>query len=123
MTLRNAISKYPDVHFIDYPVETNDFKSLKLNHPFKPYNERYNAYTLLYVIEYVSKTTGKNKYSEIIPKNSTKKEGTNYDIHQNGIETYLANMIEKIRERGGIMFPCFWAAWMGYMPNTKLIEL
>ena len=128
MTLRNAISKYPDVHFIETNNDrnnnnNNNFKSLKLNHSFKPYDEKYNAYTLLYVIEYVSKKTGKNKYSAIIPKNSSKKEGTSYDIHQNGIETYLASMIEKIRERGGIMFPCFWAAWISYISNTKLIKL
>ena len=115
MTLRNAISMYPDAMFIDLKqinmiekLVPNDYITND-NILFKafPFPNKYKPKTLIYVIEYKSKKINKYKYSVIIPKTNT------FDIVKNGFDIYFDNMIEQIKNKGGIIYTCYWFAWSG----------
>lgn len=135
-TLKNVITKFPDclfLHFkgklnpllyekyyynleILYPIDGKKNNNLNLNniHPKK----------IIYGIEYKSNKEQdykiKHKYAAIVGKNN----GLNInDIHANGIEKYLLKMGDKIRNKSGLVTPCFWFAWLAFHPETKIIHL
>ncbi|QKF94233.1 hypothetical protein QKU48_gp0775 [Fadolivirus algeromassiliense] len=125
MTLRNAITNYPDCRFInttqinkiDPLVTENYINDNKILFHHNHYSNKYNSKQLIHIIEYISKKQDKYKYTIIIPKNN------NIDITKNGLGEYFNKMIGDIRDKGGIIYPCFWFAWNGIHPNTKIIAL
>src|SRR5690606_21014491 len=76
MTLRNAISKYPDCLFIDFnkisliePLTDKEyFKNKNILYPVDKFSEKYHPKTLIYIIEYKSQKQNKLKYTVLIPK-------------------------------------------------------
>ena len=127
MTLRNAISMYPDAMFIDLKqidmidqIVSNDYMTNNIiNFKSFVFSNEYDPKTLIYIIEYKSKKIDEYKYSVIIPKINT------FDIVKNGFNTYFNNMVEQIRNKGGIIYTCYWFAWSGTNnKNTyKIIKL
>jgi hypothetical protein len=130
MTLKNAITKYPDCEFIDqeisHPnslVDSHYLKNDQIIYPAKNFSDKYHPKTIIYVIEYKSKKTGEYKYSLLVSKDVKKIKANKADIDINGFEIYLDHMGNKIREKGGLIYPCFWFAWDGLFPQSKLIKL
>lgn len=105
MTLRNAISKYPDcLHLESKKIKLIDEKKTDIG----------------YSIEYISKKKGDVKRTIIIPK---KNIHPFYDIQKNGVENYLDKMIDKIRDKSGILAPVSIKRWLSIYPNSKKVEL
>jgi hypothetical protein len=125
MTLRNAISIYPDCQFIDIskiqPIQplitANYLTNTFLYYPQIKFSDKYHSKTLVYIIEYKSKKTHTNKYSIIIPKAKT------YDITKNGFGNYFNKMIDKIRDKGGMIYQALWFAWNATFPASKIIHI
>lgn len=133
MTLRNAISKFPDCQFIkidkilDPIVDNQYYQNDTILYPLKQNNNnkyyKFHPKTLIYGIEYFTSqyiNSKKKKYSAIFSNDSSKNRPNNYDIQNNGIERYFDQMIEKIREKGGLILPCLWFAWYSTFPDTKI---
>ena len=114
MTLRNAISLFPDILFMDTEnVNVNiniNIKKLLVN---PDYSKKYSAKQIVYIIEYHSKKQEKLKYSVVIPKNNT------FDISKNKFLLYFNKMIDKIRDKGGHIYTCYLSAWSATHANSK----
>lgn len=125
MTLRNAITQYPDCQFIDSKhihkidplVDINYITNDQILFNLKSYSNKYKAKQLIYVIEYISKKQNGYKYTILIPKNNS------FDQTKNGFTNYFNKMISSIRNKGGIIYPCLWFVWNTVYPNTKIIQL
>lgn len=112
MTLRNAITSLPDCTFLQETKEIRDQEPIPLK----------NKSQIVYGLEYLSsrvENSEDNKYTAIVPKDGKNK----YDIQKNGIKDYLDGMIEKIREKGGIIVPSSEEAWLQFHPDSKKLEL
>ena len=128
MILRNVISNYPDCSYFD---ETNlgDLKSVidddyiinqKILYPTKHKNKKFHPKTLIYGIEYKSKDITKKdyKYSAIVGKNNN-----SFNFVKSGFVDYFDNVIERIRNKGGVIIPCFWYGWTSMHGEVKIIQL
>lgn len=134
-TLRNAISKYPDCLFLTHStnihlgpiVEHNYTKNEKIIYPLKYTSTKYHPKTLVYGIEYKSRysenTENDNKYSVIVSDDASKDKINSRDYNKTKYNVYFSKMMDKIRERGGIIIPSYWFAWYNMFPNTKVIKL
>lgn len=105
MTLRNAISKYPDCLHLE---------SKKI----KPINN--DKLDIGYSIEYISKKKGTIKRTIVVPE---KNIDPYFDIQKNRIETYLDKMIEKIRDKNGVVAPVSVQYYIKLFPGVKIVEL
>lgn len=106
--LRDAISKFADVKYIKF---TNKSK-------LQPIKGSKISNSIPYGITYISgKIETENKHALILPKNKS------LSIKENGIDEYFNNMVDKIREKGGIMIPCLKKPWIKFFPNSKIIKL
>lgn len=130
MTLRNAISKYPDSSFLDiskYKKKELLKQSYNINneilYPLLYNSSEYHPKTLIYGIDYISKKDSGAKYSAIVSKDASKNKVNNIDIIKNGYDIYFNKMMENIREKGGVVIPCFWFAWYAMHPETRIIKL
>ena len=132
MTLRDAITLYPDSVFLhlninlEYILTPDYYINNTILYPIAKTNEKFNKFhpkTLVFGIEYFSKKNSRKKYSALIGKGSKNNKIYKKSILKNGIEKYLAKMIFKIREKGGIIIPCFWFAWCTFHPNTNIVDL
>jgi len=136
-TLRNAISKYPDCLFLIHStsiepiVKHNYTKNKKIMYPLKYTSTKYHPKTLVYGIEYKSrydetiKSSKKNdnKYSVIVSDDASKDKINSKDYNKTKYNMYFSKMMDKIRERGGIIIPSYWFAWYNMFPDTKVIKL
>ena len=135
MTLRNAIGKYPDCHYFNVevddrhkvnkiPIVQDKYKSdttIMFGHHSK--NKKYHPKSIVFGINYLSRDTNKNKYSVVVPKGTKSDKPINADIKKNGIDDYFIKMLDDVRERGGIIIPTYWFAWIEQFENSKVIEL
>ncbi len=132
-TLRNALSKYPDCLFLIHNtnirpiVENNYTKNKKIIYPSKYTSTKYHPKTLVYGIEYKShydeSTKYDNKYSVIVSDDASKDKINSRDYNKTKYNKYFSKMMDKIRERGGIIIPSYWFAWYNMFPDTKVIKL
>ena len=122
MTLRNAITQFPDCLFLDtkkitmiYPIVDYDYLfDTTVHFDLKPIKKK----LLVYVIEYKSKKIVDGyKYAVIIPRKNT------FDLDQNGFGDYYEKMIEKIKYKNGFVFPCFLFAWESIGIESKMMRL
>ncbi|ARF09554.1 hypothetical protein Indivirus_1_177 [Indivirus ILV1] len=116
MSLRNAISMFPDILFINKDkieikekILVDDYIEKKIN--------KYQPKQIIYIIEYYSKKSDKFKYTVIVPKNNV------FDIVKNKFSSYFNNMIDKIRDKGGHIYPCYWFAWQITQSDFKTVEI
>ena len=130
MTLRNAISKYPDSMYLDISqykgkellnVSYNSNKEIL--YPVTNGSSEYHPKTLIYGIEFLSKKDGNKKYAAIVSKDASKNKVNSVNMIKNGYDKYFYETIDKIREKGGIMIPCFWFAWYTMHPDTRVHKL
>lgn len=125
MTLRNAISMFPDILFINhesitkksYLVDNDYIKNNIIKYSHAQYSDKYHPKQIVYIIEYHSKKQNELKYSIIVPKNSI------FDVVKNKFWLYLNNMIDKIRDKGGHIYPCYWFAWSATHTSFKIIDI
>lgn len=131
MTLRNALGNYPDCLILEKTIKLepiikkNYRRNTKVIFPFEKRPKDYHLKTLVYGIEYESKRGdfGK-KYTAIVPKDASEFEVNSYNIKENGSEEYFNPvMIEKLRDKGGIITPCYYFAWLNMFPETKIVKL
>ena len=134
MTLRNVISNFPDCSYFNNNIDklprivsdeyiTNKDVDVLVDN----INSKYHPKTLVYGIEYKSIDTTINdyKYSVIIgadASNSINKDSL-FDYVKNGYNDYFNLAIDKIRDKGGVIIPCFWFCWMGIHENSKIVKL
>lgn len=131
MTLRNAISKYPDCLYIDNSylnkfdpiVPLNYIKNDQIFFPNNKFNNQYHPKTIIYIIEYKSKRTHSYKKTVLLTIDASSDSVNTVDIVKNGFDVYFQRMSEKIRNRGGLIYPCFWFVWNGIYPDSKVIKL
>ena len=132
MTFRNAISRYPDCQYISRMegktvIPFTYYKNNKILHSLQniKLDKRYHPKTFVYGIEYRSSDVNRKsyKYSVIVGKDALKSKVSSYDMRVNGFNAYLEQMIDKIREKGGIIIPCLWFAWMDAHPKSKVVKL
>lgn len=125
MSLRNAISNFPDCQFIDTsviekisPLTNNEyFKNKIINFPINKYSNKHQPKQIIYVIEYKSKKQEDYKYTVIVPKKNI------FDISKNKFEIYFNKMIDKIRDKGGHIYTCVWFAFDSTHTNFKVINI
>ena len=134
MTLRNVLGRYPDCLFLHHQpnatllapiVETSYTLNNKILYPIEHFSKKYHPKTLVYGIEYKSnKIEYDRKYTVIVPDDATKDKSNSYNLKLNKIDEYFNPvMMEKLRDKGGIIIPCYWFAWYGMYPNSKVIKL
>lgn len=133
MTLRNAISKFPDCLYLHIDtklepiIEKTYYSNDKIIYPISNKINKYHPKTIVYGIQYISSSNLQHtyKYSVMISKNATKESvyDTDIDISKNGIDKYLTENIDQIRDKGGVLIPSLWYAWYNMHPDTKIIKL
>jgi hypothetical protein len=131
MTLRDILTMYPDCKYLDFtnnkdPILSEKYTiSTKINYKNDNYKKDYHPKTLVYGIEYLSSNTDSElKYTVIIPKDAKKDKINSYNIKENKIDDYFnPKMIEKIRDKSGIIIPCYYFAWTSMFPQTKVVKL
>ena len=130
MTLRNAISKYPDYVFlkqekdIDPLVSETYYHNNTILYPITHSSSRFHPKTLVYGIEYKSNDIEyKNKYSVIVSDDASKNKYNSRDLKINKYTQYFDKMMEEIRLRGGIIIPALWFAWYGMFPKSRVVKL
>ncbi len=130
MTLRNAISKYPDYVFLKQKEDIDPLVSETYYHnntilfPITHSSLRFHPKTLVYGIEYKSNDMEyKNKYSVIVSDDASKKKPNSRDLKINKYTEYFDEMIEEIRLRGGVIIPALWFAWYGMFPKARVVKL
>lgn len=106
LTYKNIMYLFPDSLFMNI-----DEIKQKIN------EHSINKGKLIYVIEYKSKSNFKYKYTIIIPKHDS------YDIIKNGFGKYYHTMINSIRTKGGIIYPCLLDAWKNCGMDYKTVKL
>jgi len=102
MTLKNVNKLLFDPLFINYSDNNN-----RAN----------NCDKIIYVISYLSKIEHVKKYTVLKPMINS------CDIDNNGMSKYIKNMMKKIREKFGLIVPCYLEDWMNVHQNTKIINV
>jgi hypothetical protein len=111
MTLKNVLYLFPDCQYINTK-NIHHIKPLSLT-PYLPSNH------IIYIIQYKSKdhTTTSYKYTIIKPKHNT------FDIVKNRFEKYFHEMAEKIRIKGGMIYPCLLEGLEKVGSKYKVVKL
>ena len=118
MSMRNAISSFPDCQFIDIQkIEKKEPIVNISNYPIHKFSDKYEAKQIIYIIEYHSKKQDTYKYTVIVPKNNV------FDISKNKFGDYFSKMIDKIRDKGGHIYTCYWYAFSSTHENFKIISI
>ncbi len=109
MSFRSALSLYPDCLFF---------------HNKKPQSELVdksyiNNKFIVYGILYNSSNVRKNAKSSVVVV--SKQES--FDYLKSGYHKYFEEQMEKIKEKGGLIIPCFWSAWKLNFPDSKIVEI
>lgn len=103
MRMRDLITLYPDVKFVDMPNKT---KSCDLSNK------------LVYGIEYISSKTGKYKHAMLI----NKQYGSNKNINNNFIK-YFNKMNDKLQSKSSVLIVTTKDSWLQYYPDSKIIKI
>lgn len=130
MSLRNALTLYPDCLFLKInkklnPIVNNDYLSnKKLIYPDKNIKniknfDKYHPKTLIYGIQY--KSNNEFKYTAIIGKSKSKIN--NIDYQKDKFEVYFDKCNEELNNKSAFIIPCYWFAWISFFPDSKIIEL
>lgn len=111
---------YPDIMYITL--------SENYTYKYKIHNEKLpqniiNPYTLVYLISYKSKHTGKHKKYIIIGHDADEKDITGYDLRKSKFIEYLMTIKKKVRERNGYIVPILFHYAQQFYPNSKYINL
>jgi Fe-S-cluster containining protein len=112
MSLRNAITTLPDCSFF------KSTKNILDIYPVKELTDFQSVYGIEYISSNVINTSNVEKTAIIIPKTKT-----GWDIQKNGFKKYMDTMIDKIREKGGMLIPTTEKTWLLFHPDSKKIEL
>jgi len=128
LPFRLCLSKYPDCYFLQnrikekYVLPKTYYQNSKLIYS-KDYDHKFHPKTLVYVINYKSKTNFENKFTVLVPKNASKNKITGNHFRNDGFEKYISKMINRIRDKGGIILPIFWFAADQLLSKKKTILL
>lgn len=127
-TLRGALTLYPDPVFMscskkmenildtDYLTNDLDILGKKLDGLIHPK-------TLIYVIQYKTFNTGKDRISLVLGKDSTKNEVTGYDVKKSGLYKYLSTHKQKIIERDGYIMPMLWYVAKDVYETSRIVYI
>lgn len=132
MTLRNVVSNYPDCTYLDIKnldmpniVKEEYLANKEIIYPFDNVSDKFHPKTLVYGIEYKSKDVKVEdyKYSVVVGSDGSVEEANSFDYVKNGYDVYFDSVIDKIRDKGGVVIPCFWFGWVGMHPDVRVIKL
>lgn len=131
MTLRNAISRYPDPHFLHHshtlsPIVDCQYSSnSKILFPLLRFSSTFHPKTLVLGIEYQSKHVDQFnlRHAVIVGDDSSSHSSNSYDQHVNKYYDYINQHVDHIRKKGGIFIFSYWFAWFSMFPNSKVIKL
>jgi len=129
MTLKNAMMEFPDCLFLNdtcdlKPLVEKDYYNTKdIIYPIDNISDKFHPKSLVYIIEYKSTKKEKLECTIIIPKGTYKDKINSYDIEKNGFDKYFSKMIEKIREKSGLIYPILWFSVNIQTENCKTVEL
>jgi len=128
MTLRQAISNYPDGIFNDDMVKNEEilFPNNIYNKIFdeiylelSKHHHKIDPKTIIYGIEYYSSDEATTKkFSAIVNKNTH----TNFNLGKS-FEKYFSKTISKLLEKGAFITPCYFGPWVLFHPKTKIIYI
>lgn len=111
ITLKNVLYLFPDCLFAN----TSKIPQID-NITNKDYLQNKQ---IIYIIEYKSKNHDHNEYKYTIIKPKI----NSFDIVKNGFESYFHKMVEQIRIKGGMIYPCLFDEWAKTNIDSKIIEL
>lgn len=148
MIIRNSISTFIDCDYLDLsdkksesinvkPLVSKDYEtSTKLLFQQSLSVFSHFPKMLVYGIEYVSRKLGdletegctQIKHAMILSRNAAKYTShkypkKNYDYVKNGYKDYFNKVSDKLKNKGAIITPCYYFAWLTFYPNTKVIQL
>jgi hypothetical protein len=110
-TLKNVLYLFPDCLFVN---------TSKIPHMDAITNKDYlQNKQIIYIIEYKSKNHNHTEYKYTIIKPKI----NSFDIVKNGFESYFHKMVEQIRIKGGVIYPCLLDEWTKTNIESKKIEL
>jgi hypothetical protein len=124
MILRNAITLYPDCHYLNYNIDKKPIIKYEEDRQIE-LPKRFHPKTFIYGIEYNSKHVDKYnlRYSVIVSDDASLDKVNSFDIRKNKYQNYFNKFINKIRDKGGIITPSFWFAWISNHSDSKVIKL
>lgn len=79
--------------------------------------------TLVYVIQYKSFTTNKEKTTIVLGRNITKNKVTGYNTQKSGIFEYLEKHKQKIINKSGFIMPMLWYLAKDAYMNAKVVYI
>lgn len=131
-TYRNALTLFPDFLYIlpiNKSTDTNDNskqdylkpKDCDIRHDTSIDYKKVLPDTFIYGVEYLSKKTGKKKYTAVISKYSSPVFEDNFNYRDTGYYMYFTKFLKKIVRRSAIITPCLWYVWVYHYPNTSTV--
>lgn len=127
---RIALSDYPDCQFIiptiklqSSIINTDYYKNENIIYPINQPDNYIHPKTLVYVIQYKSSKTLKDKYSIIIGHDANESEPTGYNTKESGLSKYIDMMKMKFVEKSAFLISQLWFSWFAFYPNAKIIQL
>lgn len=128
MTIRQAISRFPDCLFLVDPKRDNKESALPHSYYFNdevfnfPYYNRFHPKTFVLGIEYHSSNIDNSvKYTAIIDSASFATKVNKMSECLNKYNNYIILNLDKIREKNGIITPILWYTWSNMYPKTKVV--
>jgi hypothetical protein len=129
LTLKNALLLIRDFMYVSVNKKKikkhmrKIYYSNLLDNNNKKIISEFHPKTLIYIIHYKSRKTGKDKYSLVIGKNISKTEVTGYDIQKSGVSEYLNNYQQKIINREGYTYPCLLYVALKEYDKSRIVYL
>lgn len=131
MTLRNVVSHYPDCSYFDGSkldkikrlTDESYLTNSDIVYQVDLKSDRFHPKTLVYSIEYQSKDVKHDslKYRVIVSKDAAQSRPNSFDFYKDSnYAEYFEKWMDKIREKGGIIIPCFWFGWYAAHGSDKL---
>lgn len=124
MTLRNVIGIYTDCVYLYHDIPDTG-STLSISTTSTTSAAKYHPKTFVYGITYNSKhvTEHKQRHSVIVSNDASKDKVNSYDIRINKYHGYFKNTLQKIRDKGGFITPCYWFAWNAMFEESKVVKI
>lgn len=127
---RNAISDHPDLEFLilksksNHPVlDKTYYVNDKILYKTVYSTDTFHPKTLVYLVQYKSSKTLKDKYTILVGHDASSSEPTGYNLKKSKLYDYIEKIEFKLREKSGFMIPLLWFSYKSFFPNAKIVYL